>query len=539
MISNQPNVSKNDEVDSQLNDEGIDNSSAAGSYDDGVIMSSQRSTGRGTKRGMDDDHIELTGEEKIRFRYVQDLLDYFYLFKGDDSDPELHPPIMPDEFHPDTTVDDQGRTSLHMAAMMGDLAVVDMCLRRDASISSRDHSGRTPLMVAVAYTKVFERQAMPALADILLPTASMRDFEARTVFHHAANLTELPVRCNAARYYLDTILNKLRDLITSTELAAVLDYQDSRGDTALTIAARHGDRKCIRTIVGHGASSQICNDSGETADLLIVRLNRQRKQHTGEPVFYSVGDGPALPEGIRTLMGSNPATAQPFSSQSGTGPKLLAALDSTLGPRLKDLTNTWDTHVKAKLDELAESQRVLEKWKAETVKNIREGDRLQDELAADANHEGRRARLASLQRQAHSLLEMKQKGDLEGMIQKDMDATDAPPTPPEHPASAEEEVLQKLPVAAALYREQQDRRALAKDVVRLQSLAGSGDKIRKYRELIAKCLNLKEEEVDGFVPLLIEELQAQQSGGEKQEAGSRPKKAGRKRHRNKRNKHHA
>ncbi|KAJ1997310.1 transcriptional regulator swi6, partial [Coemansia thaxteri] len=52
------------------------------------------------------------------------------------------------------------------------------------------------------------------------------------------------------------------DSARNADFAAFLNLQDSRGDTALNVAARFGDRAVIRMLLNAGASATICNSVG-------------------------------------------------------------------------------------------------------------------------------------------------------------------------------------------------------------------------------------------------------------------------------------
>lgn len=208
--------------------------------------------------------------------WSEDLLNYFMLSE-DPADPHNIAPTPPEGIDLDRAIDEKGNSALHWASAMGDLNVVKELLARGADIHSQSDSLETPLMRAVIFTNNFDRQTMDKLAGYFVDTVAIVDVLGNTVFHHIANTTQSKPKYACARYYLDCILNKMAERYSPVEIEEVLNTQDHAGDTAMTIAARHGARKCVRSLIGRNAAVDIPNHTGQTADELIVRLNHRRR----------------------------------------------------------------------------------------------------------------------------------------------------------------------------------------------------------------------------------------------------------------------
>lgn len=194
----------------------------------------------------------------------------------------LHPP--PD-FNVNEIIDDEAHTAFHWAAAMGDLQVLDLLLRAGADITQVNARGETPLMRAVLFTNNYDRKSFPRLVEMLRSTIPHTDKFRSSVFHHIAATTLSRNKCIAARYYADVLLQKMAEIYPMSDIALQLNGQDQEGDTALTIAARNGAKKLIRSLLAYNTNPHIPNAQGQTADELIVEVEK-RKAYTHQPPGY-------------------------------------------------------------------------------------------------------------------------------------------------------------------------------------------------------------------------------------------------------------
>ncbi|KAK3113190.1 Transcription factor mbp1 [Teratosphaeriaceae sp. CCFEE 6253] len=226
-------------------------------------------------------HDGVSQADREHHLWSEELLDYFMLAEDNTMDAIPMPPVPPTNGNLNRPIDEKGYTALHWAAAMGDTEVVKDLIRRGARIDCLSKSGETPLMRSVMFTNCYDKRNMEKLASLLLRTVSMQmpaHGSGGTVFHAIASLTQSRRKYDCARYYLDCLLAKISESLPPGEVERVLNERDAEGDTAVTIAARNGARKCVRSLIGRNAAVDIVNQRGETADQLIVALNYRRRE---------------------------------------------------------------------------------------------------------------------------------------------------------------------------------------------------------------------------------------------------------------------
>ena len=110
-----------------------------------------------------------------------------------------------------------GETSLHMAAVCGDEAIVRFLLQKGGDVTVKDNAGRTPLHGAVAQNREGAFDGQYKVVQLLLKTG-----------------------------------------------ADMLEQQDADGDTPLHVSARHSDPDMIRLLLEQGADLSVQNTDGDT-----------------------------------------------------------------------------------------------------------------------------------------------------------------------------------------------------------------------------------------------------------------------------------
>ena len=512
-----------DNISAQLNDDDSpDNSTAASESvidEDDMLQRSQLS-GRKRKRVQDvGDHLSILEQQHVM--YADELLDYFMLSSSDAPLLNIIPPVPPEHFQVDRTIDDQRHTALHWGAAMGDIEVVKDLLHRGANPEARNVRGETPLIRAVLFTNNHEKQTMPKLVHLLSGTIKIKDYYGGTIFHHVAWTTSSHAKTKCARYYIDVLLNKLSELSPSQDFANFLNTQDKQGDTALHIVARHNARKCIRAFQGHGVAGDIYNNANETAEQIIYKHRNQRPEN-----FPLVSSSPiqtdSQPNGLDLL----PTKSGLHSSRLSTYQTQAArSFSESFGPLIADrgtqLAQTMEMEVREKTQDLEEASRLLE-----NVENERHQLRQQmfelmtkdddDEIMVHSQNE----EYEGLEREHESLLEQSQHATLHALVRAEEER--APTTAAFRPnrntiSPNEQELKEKLQAAYALAAQQTLRKQLASEVVQAQASAGMSEKGKDYTRLIASAMGVRAEEVEGFVPDILEELELS-----KMEDGVRP-----------------
>jgi len=143
----------------------------------------------------------------------------------------------------------QGARALHLAAELGDTAVVQLLLDRGADVDARNSDARTPLIVAA------EWGAADAVDLLLAQGADVAATEAalgQTALHRAANNGKVGIA---------------RSLL---EHGASVDVVDQTGFTPFMLAAQSqsfssvGDDALLRLLAEHGADVHKRNAHGQT-----------------------------------------------------------------------------------------------------------------------------------------------------------------------------------------------------------------------------------------------------------------------------------
>ncbi|KAF9160400.1 hypothetical protein DFQ26_005541 [Actinomortierella ambigua] len=202
-----------------------------------------------------------SGGNRTGGRYAQTLLNYFI------SDSQALPKILthpPADLDFDVIIDEEGHTPLHWAVAMARTKIVRLLVQHGADIYRVNNQGQTALMRSVLFTNNFDLKTFPTLLEILQKTIFTIDKNDQTVFHHVAATAGMRGKVHASRYYMECLLEKLAN--HPTELATIINVRDVVGDTALTIAARIGNKKVVRLLMEAGADPKIRNKSGKNAE---------------------------------------------------------------------------------------------------------------------------------------------------------------------------------------------------------------------------------------------------------------------------------
>ncbi|KZF19651.1 apses-domain-containing protein [Xylona heveae TC161] len=535
-----------DAMSGQLHDEygTPDNTSIASESilaDEELVPMSQHSTLSRKRKRRAPDVEALSMIEQQHLVYADELLDYFML-SSNEPVLQIAPPVPPVQFDIDRPIDDQGHTALHWAAAMGDLAVIRDLLQRGAKTGALSNCGETPLMRAVLFTNNFEKETMPKLTQLLLHTVDMRDFFGSTVFHHIAATTSTRSKFLCARYYMESIINKLGERMADHEVAAILNAQDDAGDTALIITARHGARKCVRSLIGHNALVDIRNKKGESADDLIRELNSRRNYHFSQASSSPFQMNDARPAGDdvegSTRSGNNLFDGSGLDKAKRKSDAAISVMQK-LAPMINDqadkLASAFDLELAERETDLNEAHRLLKNMQQE-IEQVRkqsfflstsgedevvEQARLQEynKLLADNESLLEHLQGVELGRLIHAHEENNTSTDNNGIkttLGNDQQAQShlRPGDVKSEPGilldqqSTTSTLQEKLRYCSALYHEQNTRRALVREVVQNQSIAGLGERQKDYKRLIASALDIAEENVDHMLPEILQELEA-------------------------------
>ena len=537
-----------DVYDRHINGDTPDNETiASGSLMDDDDMG-QYTGSRKRKRGVEyPDAMSL--QDQQHQLWADELLDYFMLHESDDS--FRAPPEPPPGIDVNRQIDEKGHTALHWAAAMGDIGVVKDLINRNARIAQAAHNGDTPLMRAVMFTNNFDRGSMDKLFKLLQDTVGETEWYGSTVFHHIAATTQSKSKYKCARYYLDTMLNRLFETSPQHKIAELLNMQDNAGDTALHLCARHGAAKCLRSLLGRHAAVDIPNNVGITGDDEIRLLNdrRQNRRQLSSSPFQNFTDGIGASgalngnaHGIVVANGISNLSSFPDSNALMNGlpspqPQHRCEAALTLSQqvphlllsKIQKLAQQLDDEVAERDAELEESERLARHREEEveatrmqikdlesligSAADIINGTDGQPDLDPDDEDERQKRELDDLVREAESVVEHQQRSELDRLLEPHGKHVIRRAIADDEHLTAQLQqhdpnVLQeKLHLAKSLAGVQQERRQLVRDVVQGLAAAGMGERQTEYKRLITGALGVREEDVEGMLPEILKELE--------------------------------
>lgn len=239
-------------------------------------------------------------------RYARMILDYFVSESTTVPSFLLQPPS---DFDPNVVIDDDGHTALHWACAMGRIRIVKLLLAAGADIFRANSMGQTALMRSVMFTNNYDLRKFPELFELLHRSTINIDRNDRTVFHYIIDIALQKGKTHAARYYIETVLERLVQF--PEEVADILNFQDEEGETALTLAARARSKKLVKILLDNGADPKVANRDGKTAEDYILEDERFREQDVQTGSGTGGGNGAAIsqPMGISASEMSNGATS--------------------------------------------------------------------------------------------------------------------------------------------------------------------------------------------------------------------------------------
>lgn len=461
------------------------------------------------------------------------------------SDAQHLPPSPPEGIDLDRAIDEKGNTALHWASAMGDLTVVKELIARGASVVALSKHFETPLMRAVIFTNNFDKQTMDRLAGYFVEAVQAADAFGSTVFHHIATTTQSKSKYACARYYLDSILNKMSERYSPIEIENILNAQDQNGDTAMSIAARHGARKCVRSLIGRNAAVDIPNDQGQTADELIVQLNHRRRdgrhrQLSSSPFQMDAAAKanhahPVLnaTKGVSHVAGLSSPIVQTEQHVSEAATALTTHIFPLLKSKSAKLASAFDAEIADKDSEIAEAQNIIKSREEEIEALLRQSRGLEvvlgheSELGVDGQDVDSRleSELSALITECESILESEQANqlahltntsdeDLAQILSRAGSALSSTLNGPLDPtettdgqSSALDERATKATLLTRLAHLQSQRRELVRNVVSHQSRAGMGAPQDEYKRLISGALGINAADVEGMLPEILAELE--------------------------------
>ncbi|ORZ09626.1 hypothetical protein BCR42DRAFT_423808 [Absidia repens] len=460
--------------------------------------------------------------------YAHKLLAHF-LSENEDIPALLQRP--PRDLDVNVIIDEEGHTCLHWAAVMGHMKTVQQLYQLEADLYRVNYKGQTALMRSVLYTNNYDQKTFDQLLGILSGTIFNIDKSDQTVFHHVAATAKGKGKIHASRYYMENLINKLAH--NRSELISILNVQDVCGDTALTIASRIGNRKLVRLLIDAGASTEIANEEGMTAQDYLATLD----QHSAD-IGGMDGDIPV----------SAAKTASPYQSEEMTREQVRQKVDTMYKAMLSGNTLTTTPSLSRWIDDLASKNTIKEKQRDTelVIERLNETKKSLDLLAGDQHQQvqevlGHGDRLLQELRQVLFYTQeirlgrwIKERednpvGDTKDIPSTSTTATQIPksPTPPNintttnadsigHSSSEISTIASgnnytgirfenredKTTLETQLSQLQQTRRELMNDVITHRTNI-CDKRIQNYKRLISMCCNITYENVDSMLAPIL------------------------------------
>ncbi|KAI0192500.1 ANK-repeat protein MBP1 [Astrocystis sublimbata] len=450
------------------------------------------------KRNRDETIQDLT--EQQHSIYGDELLDYFLLSRQDEP---TFRPEPPPNFQPDWYIDSEKHSALHWASAMGDVDVIKQLKRFSANLASLNCRGETPFMRSVNFTNCYEKQTFPAVMRELFDTIDIRDESGGTVLHHAATMKSGRVQSQScSRYYIDSILNKLQETHDTNFVHQLLNLQDRNGNTALHLAAKASARKCVRALLGRGASSDIPNNEGERADEMIKELNASRATKERAPQRSS---SPFAPDSQRhvafrdAISESVTKLARPFDSAAAS------TVQNKIAPmvleKIQSLARNYEEEWKSKIEAENEARRLLGNTQNELAAVRRQIAELEKSLEPPEEAAKEVGESALAQEQVLSLLAKQSRYHIQGHVEQSLAFMNGD--------EGENSYETRLRLAHELRDLLQKQREAEQEYVNALGDSGTGEKIDKYRRLLKQCLDRQDAEnldvkLDDLIDLMEE-----------------------------------
>ena len=435
-----------------------------------------------------------------------------------DSDPAYaaeHRPQMPDSSQIDRPVDTDGHTALHWACAMGDIDVAKELLQRKANVNARNVRGETPLIRAGLFANCYDKGTWPKMVHMLQHTITTPDYHGGTVFHHVALTASGGSKATRAKHYLDILLNKLSELAPPADFFRFLNMQDKNGDTAFHMAARLS-RRCSKLFQAYGIHSDIPNNEGETVERILSQEIKDRSKTSNGPVMPSSspvqgGDYGSFannqsPSKFNASLGLNSTNLRSAPSQSFS-----RSLNTLVASQLTGFLEAGEADMEEKDALLNDLARATERTNKEASAVRQKTYALTASLDNGEDSQALQAELEGLLRDGERLEEQVQHRQIHKLVRQE---ENAPIT-----LNGSEKLDIKLELTERenhgheLYREQEARVQLVRDLVVAEANAGMTDGGQHLMGMVSKILGIPTDAVEGVIDEILEHLETSKGSG--------------------------
>ncbi|WBW70718.1 MBF transcription factor complex subunit Res2 [Schizosaccharomyces osmophilus] len=291
-------------------------------------------------------------------KYEESLLDFFLHPEEARIPSFLYSP--PPDFQVNSVIDDDGHTSLHWACSMGHIEMIKLLLRANADIGVCNRLSQTPLMRSVIFTNNYDCQTFQQVLDLLQSTIYAVDSCGQSILHHVVRSTSTPSKVNAAKYYLDSVLEKLVLIQPFENVVRLVNLQDSNGDTALLIAARNGATECVNSLLSYNANPSIPNRQRRTASEYLAETDKKSQ------AIVPASNGNSLRNGLPFSYFA-PTIIVPSCSSHAFGKAI-----PSISEKFSELAEEYEIRLRETEDALARANRLKQDTHSEIARTYQE-----------------------------------------------------------------------------------------------------------------------------------------------------------------------
>nr|CAG8440425.1 11403_t:CDS:10 [Entrophospora candida] len=234
-------------------------------------------------------------------------------------------------------IDIHGNSAIHWAACLGRVNILEMLLKKGASLQQVNYDGETALIRSVFVINNYDSQSFPQVVKLLHDTIPITDKDDRSVLHHIAMSSGVRGHAVASKYYMDCLEKWFQSNVCGF-LNTILNIQDKNGDTALCIAARVGNNELVEKLTRMGANTDIQN-----------KLGLKPSDFNMEDVKEEDMDIDMIQENVSDFFSQS---ITPFVSNRRKSREVVSALQKLV----EDAENEWIVQLKVKEDELFNAQ---------------------------------------------------------------------------------------------------------------------------------------------------------------------------------------
>ncbi|CAN6620552.1 hypothetical protein TRVA0_008S00914 [Trichomonascus vanleenenianus] len=430
--------------------------------------------------------------------------------EGNDIDPVALLESMPqlNRMNIDVPIDESGHTALHWASALAMEPLARALVARGAHQQRANYAGETTLVRAVLVTNSFDSAVFPQLLESLYPAIPLVDRQGRTVLHHIALTAGIKGRSGASKYYLECLLEWIVNRGSTGRtgryglerfMAEIVNAQDRNGDTALSIAARVGNKNITQQLLDVGADTTIANKVGLTpADFGVVP--------TAPTVTHPSASVSTRPEvASRAVSSTVNDSASPRAQQQ----KRREAIE-TITSLVSGLDGEFEREVEAKQHQIDSMRSQLR----DTTQALTERRQRLEELKATANKmvESQRSRQnldRAIEQEDRQFKEVTRPAEGQPAVSIDYDADFDADQPFRIVTGTAGEFLDLPPVPllkARIAAYKQNRARLQARATELRNQ--SAELEDKFRRVVALCTGVEANRVDQLLEGLVQAVQS-------------------------------